>query len=93
MPRKRRRQEGKRKSTRGTKAQIIIRELSEFPINKLSIVSNQLHKLYYDIDVAEKKGDQTNRDAVLNYFRFGKALSERLATLLQKNRHSRRIRS
>ena len=48
-------------------------------------VSNQLHKLYYDIDVAEKKGDQTNRDVVLNYFRFGKALSERLATLLQKN--------
>ncbi|PKK62564.1 hypothetical protein RhiirC2_759422 [Rhizophagus irregularis] len=48
-------------------------------------VSNQLHKLYYDIDVAEKKGDQTNRDAVLNYFRFGKALSERLAKLMQKN--------
>jgi hypothetical protein len=95
-PRKRRRQEGERRSTRGTKAQTIIRELSVFTLNELSIsapsealnmedVSNQLHKLYYNIDVAEKKGDQTNRDAVLNYFHFGKALSEHLAKLMQKN--------
>ena len=95
MPRKRRRQEGEHRSTRGTKVQIIICELSVFTLDELSIsapseavnmedVSNQLHKLYYDIDVAEKKGDQTNRDAVLIYFRFGKALSERLAVLLQK---------
>lgn len=47
-------------------------------------VSNQLYKLYYDIDAAEKKGDQTNRDTVLNYFRFEKALSECLAELMQK---------
>lgn len=95
-PRKRKRQEGERRSTRGTKAQTIIRELSVFTLDGLSInapskalnmkdVSNQLHKLYYDIDIAEKKGDQTNRDVVLNYFHFGKALSERLAILMQKN--------
>ncbi|CAB5369567.1 unnamed protein product [Rhizophagus irregularis] len=92
---KRRRQEGEQKSTRGSKAQTIIRELSDFTLDELSInapseslnmqdVSNQLHKMYYDIDVAEKKGDQANRDVVLNYFRFGKALSERLSVLLQK---------
>ncbi|RIA79036.1 hypothetical protein C1645_746167, partial [Glomus cerebriforme] len=96
MLRKRRRQEGERRSTRGTKMQTIIRELSDFTLDRLSIsvpseamnmedVSNQLHKLYYDIDVAEKKGDQPNRDAVLNYFRFGKVLSEHLAKLIQKN--------
>ncbi|PKY49811.1 hypothetical protein RhiirA4_423241 [Rhizophagus irregularis] len=95
IPRKRRRQEGEQKSTRGSKAQTIIRELSDFTLDELSInapseslnmqdVSNQLHKMYYDIDVAEKKGDQANRDVVLNYFRFGKALSERLSVLLQK---------
>ncbi|RIA86435.1 hypothetical protein C1645_829301 [Glomus cerebriforme] len=47
-------------------------------------ISNQLYKLYYDIDVAEKKRNQTNRDAILNYFRFGKVLSECLAKLMQK---------
>ncbi|PKK77609.1 hypothetical protein RhiirC2_844176 [Rhizophagus irregularis] len=40
-------------------------------------VSNQFHKFYYDIDNAEKSGDQANRDLVQFYFRFGKALSER----------------
>jgi len=95
IPRKRRRQEGGQKTARGSKAQTILRELSVFTLDELSInapsealnmqdVSNQLHKMYYDIDVAEKKGDQANRDVVLNYFRFGKALSERLAVLLQK---------
>src|SRR6266542_3725487 len=65
-------------------------KLDELTINapsealNMQDVSNQLHKMYYGIDVAEKKGDQANRDVVLNYFRFGKALSERLAVLLQK---------
>jgi hypothetical protein len=95
IPRKRRRQEGGQKTARGSKAQTILRELSDFTLDELSInapsealnmqdVSNQLHKMYYDIDVAEKKEDQANRDVVLNYFRFGKALSERLAVLLRK---------
>src|SRR3954466_14344930 len=48
-------------------------------------VSNQFHKLYYGVDDAEKNGDQTNRDLVSFYFHFGKALSERLAILLQSN--------
>ena len=48
-------------------------------------VSNQFHKLYYEIDDAEKNGNRANRDLVHFYFRFGKALSERLAILLQSN--------
>ena len=48
-------------------------------------VSNQFHKLYYEIDDAEKNENQTNRDLVRFYFRFEKALSERLAILLQSN--------
>src|SRR6266498_1263891 len=37
MPRKRRRQEGEHRSTRGTKAQTIIRELFVFTLDELSI--------------------------------------------------------
>ncbi|RIA78982.1 hypothetical protein C1645_841895 [Glomus cerebriforme] len=92
---KRKRKDDSRKS-RGTKAQTIIRELSIRPAREVSIgappegsdmknVSNQFHKLYYEIDDAEKNGDRTNRDLVRFYFRFGKALSERLAILLQSN--------
>ncbi len=96
MPRKRKRQEGTHKSSRGTKAQTIIRELSVFPDSGPSIsapsessdmgeVLNQLHKLYYNIDIAETNGDKANRDLVHFYFQFGKALSRRLAILLQSN--------
>ncbi len=95
-PRKRKRQEGTHKSSRGTKAQTIIRELSVFPDSGPSIsapsessdmgeVSNQLHKLYYNIDIAETNGDKANRDLVRFYFQFGKALSRQLAILLQSN--------
>ena len=31
-------------------------------------VSNQFHKLYYEIDDAEKNGNQTNKDLVRFYF-------------------------
>src|SRR2546430_16994131 len=48
-------------------------------------VSSQLHKLYYDVDVAETSGDKANRDLVRFYFQFGKGLSVRLAILLQSN--------
>ncbi|PKK56259.1 hypothetical protein RhiirC2_800425 [Rhizophagus irregularis] len=93
---KRKRKDDSRKSSRGTKAQTIIRELSIRPASEVSIgtlpedsdmreVSNQFHKLYYEIDDAEKNGDRANRDLVSFYFRFGKALSERLAILLQSN--------
>ncbi|PKK78266.1 hypothetical protein RhiirC2_730174, partial [Rhizophagus irregularis] len=93
---KRKRKDDSRKSTRGTKAQTIIRELSIRPASEVSIgappedsdmrkVLNQFHKLYYEIDDAEKIGDRTNRDLVRFYFRFGRALSERLAILLQSN--------
>ncbi|PKY52687.1 hypothetical protein RhiirA4_497243 [Rhizophagus irregularis] len=41
--------------------------------------------LYYDIDVAEMSGDKANRELVRFYFQFGKALSKRLAILLQSN--------
>ncbi|CAG8603359.1 4808_t:CDS:2 [Funneliformis mosseae] len=70
---KRKRKDDSRKSTRGTKAQTMIRELSIRLASEVSIgappkdsdmgkVSNQFHKLYYEIDDAEKNGDQTNRD-------------------------------
>ncbi len=63
---KRKRKDDSRKS-RGTKAQTIIRELSIRPAREVSIgappegsdmkkVSNQFHKLYYEIDDAEKNG-------------------------------------
>ncbi|RGB24036.1 hypothetical protein C1646_773650 [Rhizophagus diaphanus] len=95
ISRKRRKQEDGQKTARGSKTQTIFCELSVYTLDELSInapskalnmqdISNQLHKIYYDIDVAEKKGNQANRNVVLNYFRFGKALSERLAVLLQK---------
>jgi len=60
---KRKRKDDSRKFTKGTKAQTIIRELSICPASKVSIgtspedsnmrkVSNQFHKLYYEIDDA-----------------------------------------
>ncbi|CAG8734941.1 2544_t:CDS:2, partial [Funneliformis caledonium] len=93
---KRKRKDDSHKSSRDTKAQTIICELSICPASEVSIsappedsdmrkVSNQFHKLYYEIDDTEKNGDRTNRDLVRFYFRFGKALSERLAILLQSN--------
>jgi len=93
---KRKRKDDSRKATRGTKAQTIIHELSIRLAREVSIgapsegsdmkkVSNQFHKLYYEIDDAEKNGNRTNRDLVSFYFCFGKALSERLAILLQSN--------
>ncbi|EXX68000.1 hypothetical protein RirG_109210 [Rhizophagus irregularis DAOM 197198w] len=45
--------------------------------------------LYYDIDVAEMSGNKANRELVRFYFQFGKALSKRLAILLQSNPHTR----
>ncbi|CAG8619843.1 497_t:CDS:2, partial [Funneliformis mosseae] len=95
-PKKRKRKDDSRKATRGTKVQTIIRELSIRLASEVLIgaplessdmreVSNQFHKLYYEIDDAEKNGDRTNRDLVHFYFRFGKALSDRLAILLQSN--------
>ena len=64
---KRKRKNDSRKSSRGTKAQIIICELSIRSAREVSIgapsegsdmkkVSNQFHKLYYEIDDAEKNG-------------------------------------
>ncbi|CAG8536557.1 14702_t:CDS:2 [Funneliformis caledonium] len=93
---KRKRKDDLRKSTRGIKAQTIICELSIRSASEVSIgaspedsnmrkVSNQFHKLYYKIDDAEKNRNRTIRDLVCFYFRFGKALSEQLAILLQSN--------
>ncbi|GBB83733.1 hypothetical protein RclHR1_01040038 [Rhizophagus clarus] len=84
MPRKRRRQEGECRSIKDTKVQTIICELSVFTLDKLSInipskalkmkdISNQLYKLYYNINIAEKKRNQTNQDTIFNYFHFRKA--------------------
>ncbi|PKC57762.1 hypothetical protein RhiirA1_428249 [Rhizophagus irregularis] len=64
---KRKRKDDSRKSSKDTKAQTIIRELSIYPASKVSIdappedsdmrkVLNQFHKLYYEIDDAEKNG-------------------------------------
>ncbi|CAI2191502.1 6035_t:CDS:2, partial [Funneliformis geosporum] len=75
---KRKRQEDARKSSRDTKAQIIIRELSVFPASRSSIsepsegsnmgeVLNQFHKLYYDIDIAKKDGDKSWEDCSWGY--------------------------
>ncbi|RIB00531.1 hypothetical protein C2G38_2256643 [Gigaspora rosea] len=87
----------KSKSKRATKPKAIIRELSvastssgpsiSAPSETTNIgeISNQFHKLYYDVDIAEKKGDQENQEVVQCYFRFGRALSERLAVLLKNN--------
>ncbi|PKY25128.1 hypothetical protein RhiirB3_472343 [Rhizophagus irregularis] len=49
-------------------------------------------ELLLKIDDAEKNGDRTNRDLVRFCFRFGKALSERLAILLQSNPPQRKQR-
>ncbi|CAG8684449.1 13108_t:CDS:10, partial [Funneliformis caledonium] len=91
---------GREKSTervlKDIKAQTIIRELSICQASEISIgappedsdmreVSNQFHKLYYEIDDAEKNEDRANRDLVHFYSQFKKALSERLAILLQSN--------
>ena len=48
-------------------------------------VSNQFHKLYFNVDVAERKGDRGNQEVIQCYFWFGKALSDRLAVLLKSN--------
>ncbi|CAG8721760.1 12161_t:CDS:2, partial [Ambispora leptoticha] len=100
-PKKKRKiQEGdthKSRPKRATKPKAIIQELSvastssgpsiSTPSETTNIgeISNQFHKLYYDVDIAEKKGDQENRDVIQCYFRFGRALPERLAVLLKNN--------
>ncbi|CAI2185280.1 16078_t:CDS:2, partial [Funneliformis geosporum] len=72
MPKKKR-QEDERKSSRGTKAQIIIRELSVFPASRpylsepsegsnMGEVLNQFQQLYYDIDIAKKDGIKLNEE-------------------------------
>ncbi|CAJ0749652.1 332_t:CDS:2 [Entrophospora sp. SA101] len=92
-----RRDTRKSRPKRATKPKAIIQELSvvstssgpsiSAPSETTNIgeISNQFHKLYYDVDIAEKKGDQENRDVIQCYFRFGRALSERLAVLLMNN--------
>jgi hypothetical protein len=78
-----------------SKPQAMIRELSVVPISdEASItippedsnvegISNKFHRLYCEVDNIEKKGDRTNREVIHYYFRFGKALSERLTVLLK----------
>src|SRR4051794_27591685 len=91
---KRKRKDDSRKSTRGTKVQTLIHELSIRSASEVSIgappensdmreVLNQFHKLYYEIDDAKNNGNRANRDLVRFNFQFGKALSEQLAILLQ----------
>ncbi|CAG8467167.1 3990_t:CDS:2 [Acaulospora morrowiae] len=46
--------------------------------------TDQPNRLYYEIDVARKKGDQENWKAIQSYLRFKEALSIYLALLLKK---------
>ena len=60
-------------------------QLSSIENSNMDEVSNQFHKLYFNVDVAERKGDRGNQEVIQCYFWFGKALSGRLAVLLKSN--------
>ncbi|CAG8641902.1 5741_t:CDS:2 [Funneliformis caledonium] len=69
----------------------MIRELSIQPTSELSIcapsegsdigeVSIQFHKLYYDIDIAEKNVDRNNRELICFIFVSGKRFAKQSPT-------------